>query len=223
MNTTGKTSVFTETQDAKVDRKPEVHKDANGMEYIYIDNPYDDLGLFSDKPGDALRCIKEDLGDTLNVSLAFGMHSLNVVRFLNRDYGQEKRAETLAGWKDAKFVFAVKYRSLNSIGDGYLVYKDGTLHSQIEDQDDIQTFSTVEDAEMYIAKIVAEVKQWRKEYSLIKGDKKARDEFFSRHKEAIPDVKSVYWYVFRASTEVPPDYELYVAQIVAPDTIPAEI
>ena len=51
----------------------------------------------------------------------------HVVRFIDREYGEEIRQKTIEGWKDTKFSYGVKFCFLNAFGVGRLVCKNKTL------------------------------------------------------------------------------------------------
>ena len=75
-----------------------------------------------------IECIRNGFGDGLQQSHLFGMTFEHVVRFIDREYGEEIRQKTIEGWKDTKFSYGVKFCFLNAFGVGRLVCKNKTLY-----------------------------------------------------------------------------------------------
>ena len=97
-----------------------IQTDDTGREYYCPSNPHDKFGLFTDKPKDAIECIRNGFGDGLQQSKLFGLTMEHVVRFIDREYGEEIRRKTIEGWKDTKFAYGVKFSYLNSFSGGSL-------------------------------------------------------------------------------------------------------
>lgn len=104
------TYLFSRT-DNKVPLVHRVSKDADGYEYYNVPNIYSYRTLLGEKggtilykfrkmPKDMLTTIQENDGDVITRGM-FGME--HVARYLNREYGESLRQQTLEGWKDAKF------------------------------------------------------------------------------------------------------------------------
>ena len=94
-----------------IDTKP-VCTNKDGKQYIYVPNVYRPDGdilsrhSFLHRPGDMVRAIKDGLGDCIEVGTLM-VRTEHLVRFLDREYGEEMRAKSLEGWKDAKFGWIV--------------------------------------------------------------------------------------------------------------------
>lgn len=192
-----------------------IHKNKEGKEYYYSSNPYDEYGLFTDKPKDMIECIKSGLGDTIMRSRILGMVVEHVVRFIDREYGEILRQQTLKGWKNTKFGYAVKFQYLNSLDSGRLICKDKSLVCNKDDE--ILTFDTEEEASTFINEINEKGKGYFNEYIELEKEGKDSAEFFNRMENEIENcIFSVYWYVFSAlnkeKDEGCPQYILKIVQ-----------
>lgn len=114
--------------------------DDNGREYYCPSNSHDKFGLFTGKPKDAIECIKNGFGDGLQQSKLFGFTMEHVIRFIDREYGEEIRRKTIEGWKDVKFAYGVKFSFLNSFSGGRFVMKNETLMGYGDDIKNILSF-----------------------------------------------------------------------------------
>ena len=204
--------------------------DDDGKEYYYISNPYDTLGLFTNKPKDAIECIRNGLGDTFQRTKMLNMEYEKVIRFVDREYGEELRQKTIDGWKDAKFAYAVKFIYMNSFSSGNFISKDKTLMGMSDNNEDILTFETESEAMTFIEEVNNKAKEYHEEYLSIErtGDhdfdydelfKPLFDKIKGNGKEAMD---SVYWRAFSGiNTKVKegkerPEYKMKVVQIVLP-------
>ena len=204
-----------------------IQKDDEGREYYCPSNPNDKDGLFLDKPKDAIECIKNGFGDAIRHSHLFGLVLENVVKYLDREYGEEIRQKSIEGWKDAKFSYGVKFCYLNSFSNGRLISKDKTLmnlYGVKEGRNNILTFETEDEAARFIEEINKKAEEYYSEYLSLKrtGDKDYDHEnvvkpFFNKIKMGNND--SVYWEAFYMLAESKrkkerPEFNMKVVQIV---------
>ena len=203
-----------------------IHKDDDGREYYYPSNPHDKNGLFSDKPKDAIECIRNGFGDGFQQSHLFGMTLEHVVRYIDREYGEEIRQKTIEGWKDARFSYGVKFFFLNSFSGGRLVCKNKCLMGLDDTQDDILTFKTEKEAAAFIKEVNEKAKEYHDEYINLErsGDKEWDYEnvikpFFNKIEGEMENgIDSVYWKAFSGLNEEEksgnPEYKMKVVQVV---------
>ena len=205
-----------------------IHRDDNGREYYYPSNPHDKDGLFSDRPKDAIECIRNGFGDGLQQSHLFGMNLEHVVRYIDREYGEEIRQKTIEGWKDARFSYGVKFCFFNSFSGGRLVCKHKNLMGYGDTQDDVLTFSTETEASAFIDEVNKKAKEYHEEYINLEktGDRDWDYEnvykpFFNKIEGKMENgMDSVYWRAFRGLNEEDkngrPEYKMEVVQVVLP-------
>lgn len=203
-----------------------IQTDDDGREYYCPSNPHDKFGLFADKPKDAIECIRNGLGDGFQQSKLFGFTMEHVVRFIDREYGEEIRRKTIEGWKDTKFAYGVKFSYLNSFSSGRLVMKNKTLMGWDDDTKDVLSFDNEEDATLFIKKVNEKASNYCEEYGTLKrtGDNDWNYEhifkpFFNRIEGRREYGRSsVYWNAFRGLHEErengKANYEMEVVQIV---------
>lgn len=205
-----------------------IQKDKDGREYYYPNNPHDKMGLFSGRPKDAIECIRKGLGDGFSQSHLFGMSLENVVRFIDREYGEEIRQKTLEGWKNAKFAFGVSFNFLNSFSGGRNVCKNKCLFGYGDKQEDILTFDTEETAQAFIDGVNKKAEQYAEEYvKLPKTDNRDYDyenaykPFFNKIEGHMKNgTDSVYWRAFSGIVHEKQtgrkEYKMEVVQVVLP-------
>jgi len=208
-------------------------KEYEGKEYYYPSNPNDKFGLYTDKPMDAIESIRNGIGDGLQQSKLFGFTMMHVLRFLDREYGENIRQKTVEGWKDSKFAYAVKMSYLNSFEGGREVLKNMKLYDIGDFKEDILTFDNIEDASNFIKEIEIKTQEYCEQYENLPltGDdvydyKNVITPFFdsiffdSIEKEMKSGVDSVYWNVFSSMEEGREKnkkmYKLKVIQVVLP-------
>lgn len=203
-----------------------IHNDDDGREYYYPSNPHDKNGLFTDKPKDAIECIRNGFGDGFQVSHLVGINIENVVRFIDREYGEEIRQKTIEGWKDAKFSYGVKFCYVNSFDSGRLVCKNKTLMGYGDTQDNVLTFETEKEASDFIEEVFKKAKEYHEEYTNLKrtgdGDwdyENIVKPFFNKI-EKDTGIDSVYWKAFsglnQEENDGEPVYGMKVVQVVLP-------
>lgn len=205
-----------------------IHTDDDGREYYYPSNPHDKDGLFSDRPKDAIECIRNGFGDGFQQSQFFGMTLEHVVRYIDREYGEEIRQKTIEGWKDARFSYGVKFCFLNSFSGGRLVCKHKDLMGYGDTQDDVLTFDTETEASDFIDEVNKKAKEYHEEYINLEktGDRDWDYEnvfkpFFNKIEGKMENgTDSVYWRAFSGLNEEDkngrPEYKMEVVQIVLP-------
>lgn len=204
-----------------------IHKKDDGKEYYYPSNPHDKLGLFTDKIKDAIECINDGYGDVVECERIFGFTMTHVVRFLDREYGEELRQKSIEGFKDAKFTFAIKFSYLNSFSDGRLILKNEELMGFQDTLKDVLVFDSEEKANSFIDKVIKEANRIKEEY--LKLEKTGDDDydynniispFFDTIKGGCKNGhESVYWKAFSGlmNHENKADYQLKVVQIIIPE------
>lgn len=198
-----------------------INKDDNGREYYYPSNPHDKYGLFTGRIKDAIECIREGFGDGFEVSQILGMRLEHVVRFLDREYGEDIRKKTIEGWKDTQFAYGVQFCNKNSFSSGKLVCKDKTVMGFGDTMHDVLSFKTEEEASLFIDEVNKKALEYSEEYmSIQKIDNRERREldmklFFDKiHKPS-----DIYYMAFINLDEENPkeiSYALKVVQIVVP-------
>lgn len=202
-----------------------IQVDENGREYYHPTNPNHKFGLFTNRPKDAIECIRNDLGDALQVTSMLGIKFEKVVRFIDREIGEKFRQETLAGWADTKFGYGLKYRYLDAISDGQMVCTDKTLLGWLDERQEILSFDTEEKAAAAIKDIEDTAKRYYDEYTNLErtGDKKYDSDnivtpFFDRMAAELEGgTNSVCWRIFGALDEQKYNerkYKLEIIQVV---------
>lgn len=185
-----------------------IHKNEDGKEFYYPSNPHHKFGLFGDLPKDMIECIRNDFGDVI-VERTGGISILNstdVIRFIDRTYGEPLRQKTIEGWKNAKFKFGIKFSFVNSMSAGCPVSKDKTLHMFNEPLEDILSFDSEGEAQSFINSIVEVAREWFGKYCNLEltGDRDTDynntiSPFFDEMESKIEGgIDSVYWKVFSA-------------------------
>lgn len=205
-----------------------IHTDEEGREYYHPSNPREKFGLFSGRPKDAIECIRNGFGDGFQQSHLFGMTLEHVVRFLDREYGEDIRQKTIEGWKDTQFAYGVKFCFLNSFSGGRLICKNKTLMGYGDTQEDVLTFETEAEASAFIEEVNKKAKEYYEEYINLKrtGDRdldyeKVCKPFFDKIEGKMENgTDSVYWRVFSGLNEEKrngnPEYKMEVVQVVLP-------
>ena len=202
----------------------------DGKEYYCPSNPHDKFGLFANKPKDAIECIRNGFGDALKRSMVFGFIGSNrVVRFIDRQYGEEIRRKTIEEWKDTKFAYGVKFSYINSFGDGRLVMKDKSLMSWNDDIKDVLSFDNEEDAALFIKEVNEKANKYSEKYNALKRTGDSNWDYEHIYKPFLDSIKgkmnngenSVYWNAFCGLCEIKGggkfDYKMEVVQIIKAD------
>lgn len=179
------------------------YTDADGIRAFYfIPNPYDEFGLFTDKPKDAIECIKNGLADCILKTIQFGSVMKEPIRFVDREYGEKIRQKTLEAWKDTKFAYGVKYSYTDSFSNGRFVMKNKSLMNIDDNMQDVLSFDNEEDATLFINEVNEEVNKYYEEYNSLKktedqdwDDEHTFKPFFNSIKSKIGS-DSVYYNAF---------------------------
>lgn len=205
-----------------------IQKDKDGREYYCPNNPHDKMGLFLGRPKDAIECIEKGLGDGFSQSHLFGMSLENVVRFIDREYGEEIRQKTIEGWENAKFAFGVSFNFLNSFSGGRYVCKNKCLFGYDNKPEDILTFDTEQAAQSFIDDVNKKAERYAEEYvKLPKTDNRDYDHeniyqpFFNKIEGKMENgTDSVYWRAFSGISHEKEtgqkEYKMAVIQVVLP-------
>lgn len=178
-----------------------IEKDEDGKEYYNISNPKGKLKLFTDYPKDAIDCILEDLGDVILIitNSDFDFLFLRVIRYIDREYGEQLRQKTLEDWKDAKFGYAIKFGYRYLLFDGYLINEKKELH-RYSDNSKILIFNNYNKAKKFVDEILTTSKKYIKDYKVFKNsfkDPKYEDlEPFYKKVENEIGANSIYYEVF---------------------------
>ena len=203
-----------------------INVDEYGHEYYCLSNPYNKSGSFTGRPKDAIECIRNGLGDSVQRSKIFGIAMERVVRYLDREYGNKVRAKTLDGWKNAKFAYGVKFLDFDLFSCGSLVTKDKKLMSVNDFPKDILYFDNEEDAKSFINEVNEKAINYCKEYSALfktKGNdcdyKNIIKPFFNSIEGKVEyGMDSLYWRVFYGLYEGKetgkPEYKMEVVQLI---------
>ena len=151
-------------------------KEYNNEEYIEVRNhlntddkpPFNKF--FSGRIKDAIETIKNGDADALQVSRFFNIECLNVIHFINREFGEEIRKQSLEGWKDAKFGWVIKFGNKHSMSSPYPLNDKNEMCSPF-DSDRPKIFSTREEANAHISSLLDTAKTYVKKYSNMAVDK----------------------------------------------------
>ena len=122
--------------------------DGIGNEYYQIRNPYCENGSFANRPKDAVKAISEGYGDVFvrNECLGTGNAFETVYRYIDRNYGELVRTQTLGVFDDAKFEYVVR---LNLKGAKSGIYYIDRNHQLTENSDEANYFSDENEAIKY--------------------------------------------------------------------------
>ena len=203
-----------------------IHTDEEGREYYYPSNLHEKFGLFTDRPKDAIECIRNGFGDGFQQSHLLGMTLEGVVRFLDREYGEKIRQKTIEGWKNTQFAYGVKFCFLNSFSGGKLICKNKTLMRYTDTMEDVLTFETESEAFAFIEDVNKKANEYYKEYINLErtGDRdldyeKVIKPFFDKIEGKMENgTNSVYWTAFAGLNEEKrngnPEYKMKVVQVV---------
>ena len=198
--------------------------DKNGKEYYYIPNFYHDGKLFSNRPKDAIDTIKAGFGDAILCHTIFVMNTVHVVRFIDREYGEELRRKTLEGWNGTKFAYGINFGSKNSFSNGYIVDINDDINIMSEELKPLY-FETEQDAQDYIDKMIKMATHYSDEYNELKNSStnipkdKEYELIFETFVENIRKIhhftsKSFLWNLFVYINENLNDYYCKTVQLV---------
>lgn len=146
-----------------------IHKTSEGKEFVHLPN-FNDKTVFKcwgGKLKDAVESIRNGYGDVLQCGSIFGGSSYgneSVVYFLDREYGEEKRAEFIEGWKNTQFCFTVTMGFSSSMHGPSLLTEKYDRVGIFGTTDKILTFNTEEEAESFIQRMTEVSEKIAKEY-----------------------------------------------------------
>ena len=131
-----------------------LRQDELGLEYFNVPNLLNHPEritnqLFSHRIKDAVETIRNGDGDVLVTFQPFGFE--NVIRYLDRDYGEKVRVQFLKGWKNAKFAYII-------LASGFNLDTKGNIAPEPH------KFNTQEEAEKYLSGIYQKMNAIFKEY-----------------------------------------------------------
>lgn len=160
-----------------------VNKTNEGMEYFPVPNnirynPENSLlkKLFTNRIKDAVDTIKQGDGDFLIVRNLFGRTEI-VYRFVDREYGENIRKQTIEGFKDAEFGYSLKFRYNKSISGYNFISKDKTILSVYDNQNNYIYFDTEEASENFKNEILNKANKIAEEYSTIAHDEEKSSKY----------------------------------------------
>jgi len=123
--------------------------------YFEVDNDLNPDGKpllkysFTGRIKDAVETIRNGGGDVISTYNIFGEHIV-VEYFIDRFVGDELRAKSIDGWKDAKFAWIIKCGNKNSFS-GYAPINDkGERTSMFDENRKPKIFNTEEEAKKFI-------------------------------------------------------------------------
>lgn len=140
--------------------------DGNGRRFFHVpnllNNPTFSMSsqLFVNRIKDAIDTIRNGDGDAIKTVPLFGGEY--VVRYLDRTYGEKIRKQTLNGWKNAKFAYALRIGKLElNTSDNVALFPDIP----------VRYFETEEAATSYLNNLIETAKQDAERFnSLAKTD-----------------------------------------------------
>lgn len=199
-----------------------------GREFYFPNNANDDLGLFSKKVKDAYQYIKDGYGDCITKSEFLGITPREVIRFIDREYGESIRQEFLEDWKGVEFDYGIEFSTIDLPSEGRLICKDNNIFTFINKPEDILHFNSNKEAEEYIKEVedisLSLVNEYNSLHNLCTGD---RDKDYEEiYKPFFASKKlnrfSIYWRVFMSYGERngnqiligKPKYSLDIIQLV---------
>jgi len=134
-----KCAIFKDGKEWGFHKRRVIEKTSEGKEYIRLPNKRMKtfLKTFTDRIGDAADEVINGDGDVIQHETFLGMKFIEVLYFLDREYGEEMKRKSIEGWKDTKFAWILR----NSNFAQY-VKEDGSL---IYDRKLAKTFDTEEE------------------------------------------------------------------------------
>lgn len=155
--------------DGKHYKTLKVHKDKEGHEYFYVPNflrkDGDEIvreSFLHKRVGDMVTTIKNGWGDVIEVGHLI-VRTEHVIRFLDREYGEPLRKQSLDGWRGTKFAWAVYWR--NSMFGDEPLNAHGDLKPILATKADVgadyfQTkfYDSMEEAQAFIDSVISKVK-----------------------------------------------------------------
>ena len=181
-----------------------IQVDKNGYEYYEVDNPFDENGLFTDKIKDAILCIRNGYADCIVKSNFLNMLILH--KYIDENYGKPLRDKTIEGFKNTKFVYAIKLTFYNSFtNDGLYLSNNNNNLLFFYDKNKIMTFDNIEDAKKYRLNLFNIAQNYFNEY-IASGKNETYLKNF--------DETSVIKYMFRDLRKNRDTFDLDIVQVI---------
>lgn len=133
INESGKKKVkfYEENGEHIVDKVRDVKTDKYGHEYVRVPNPKNPkhINMFTGRIKDAVEQIRFGIGDCIisNGGISFGSRIDSVALFLDREYGDKIKNQSIDGWKNAEFGYAIEGYFKHSMGGPVKYTEDGEL------------------------------------------------------------------------------------------------
>lgn len=126
-----------------------VYQDSQGREYVHVPNLKDELFLFNGCIKDAVDEVVNGIGDAIMCGNNMNVFScgISVVFFLNRNIGKLMKYQTIQGWENARFGYALTDFFSNSFGGHSYFDEEGKLTWDKKAQ---KIFDSMEEAEQKI-------------------------------------------------------------------------
>jgi hypothetical protein len=116
---------------------------------------------FTGRIKDAVDTIKNGGGDCIQNLYLFGKRE-QVVYFIDRNIGENLRQQTLEGWKDTKFGWAIECGNKNSFGGYSMLNARSERISFLDGDKTPMTFDSKNDAEKHIQGLIERAKYYTK-------------------------------------------------------------
>ena len=129
----------------------------DGKEYFSIPNVKDSENqLFLNKIKDCIEAIRNDDGDVISINdsgLAF-LGGEDVYKFVDREYGEKLRQQTIKGWENTKFCYIIEKGYKNSFNSPREVKENGSYFIDgIDNKEDRLIFNTQKEAEKFLNEV----------------------------------------------------------------------
>lgn len=145
-----------------------------GYLYFYVDKPGKDMfDVYGKDIVDVLQRVKDDDADEIIVNKLFGV-SYSPIRYLDREYGKQRRETTLAEVKDSKETYCVGYATSSGFSShthlmGHKVLETTALGKAMK-------YASSEEAETMIETFKESIKKERMEYYEVSDNYGSGDE-----------------------------------------------
>lgn len=141
-----------------------IHNDEQYGDYIYVNNKYNKKSSilresFTDRIKDAYESIKSGNGDCIKGDSILGFKFMYVVRFLDRDKGENIRKKFLEGFENTEFGWTIRIRNKDSFGEGSLIDKNYISLGAFSNSKRYVFFETEEDTRAFVDKMMSEIKK----------------------------------------------------------------
>lgn len=154
-------------------RKSLIYEDEEGRKYFHVDNKLNTTGpnflrrSFTGRIKDAVETIRNDDGDCVMMQTGiFGFKFVKVVRFVDREIGEQLRQKTLKGWVDTKFTWGIECGNKNSFSGYAMINRNGERVSPFETDEEKKVpmqFDSESDAQQYMDDTLEKAKKYAAE------------------------------------------------------------